>query len=230
MANLKLDANCGNTFNSVSQKAKRLSVDRNRIVEFDFNEIKCLVDKDTNLEWLYRDYANAWLMEWNIVGPDCLPQYEPEVAQELEKRNKLQDEKEAQRQKEQEKEDKKERSSFEEKVKGVEIELLDAAKWGNYKKINTDPYGACCVEYAEGWAKLMQVELSKGIKLIDCASSTSFELGFLGITGFMYGCAVSMLSECWKHGEELRKWHNKEYGVSEDKKGVVNPAILTFGK
>ena len=42
----------------------------------------------------------------------------------------------------------------------------------------------------------------------------------------MYGCAVSILSECWEYGEELRKWHNKKYNHGGD--GVVNPAVLTI--
>jgi hypothetical protein len=62
--------------------------------------------------------------------------------------------------------------------------------------------------------------------LREIAEPTSFELGFLGITGFMYGAAVQILSKCWKHGEDLRKWHNNEYG--HEGEGVVNPAILTL--
>ena len=46
-----------------------------------------------------------------------------------------------------------------------------------------------------------------------------------GITGFMYGAAVSILSQCWEYGECLRKWHNKDYGYDGD--GVVNPAVIT---
>lgn len=46
-----------------------------------------------------------------------------------------------------------------------------------------------------------------------------------GISGFMYGCAVNILAQCWKYGEELRIWHNKDYGYEGD--GVVNPAVLT---
>ena len=48
-----------------------------------------------------------------------------------------------------------------------------------------------------------------------------------GITGFMYGAAVSILSQCWEYGEYLRKWHNKDYGYDGD--GVVNPAVITVG-
>lgn len=56
-----------------------------------------------------------------------------------------------------------------------------------------------------------------------------------GITGFMYGCAVQMLAKSWKHGEALRRWHNKEtqIGMEGDKAnetgGVLNPALLSLG-
>lgn len=43
----------------------------------------------------------------------------------------------------------------------------------------------------------------------------------------MYGCAISILSQCWEYGEFLRKWHNGEYNY--DGNGVVNPAVLSIG-
>ena len=63
--------------------------------------------------------------------------------------------------------------------------------------------------------------------IVDNADKLSHEADTEGITGYMYGCAVSILSQCWKYGEYLRKWHNKEYNYDGD--GVVNPAILTIG-
>lgn len=69
--------------------------------------------------------------------------------------------------------------------------------------------------------------LLRGEKLIDIADKTSHEADTEGITGFMYGCAVNALSQLWEYGEELRRWHNKEYNYDGD--GVVNPAILTVG-
>ena len=59
---------------------------------------------------------------------------------------------------------------------------------------------------------------------IDNADKCSHEADTEGITGFMYGCAMIILAQCWKYGEYLRKWHNKEYGYDGD--GVVNPAII----
>lgn len=227
MKNYKLDSYAGNTFDGVSLKAKSIATEKQVIVEFDFNGIKCLVSADTDLKLLYRDYSNAWTMDWKEVGDLCVSEYPDKIKKELKKRIEANKEKQILASIEHKKKEDKERLEFTEKIKGIEIEISDADNWNEFKEKNKDPYGACCVEYAEGWAKLMQAEMSEGVKLIDCAQKTSYELGFLGITGFMYGCAVSMLAQCWKYGEELRKWHNKEY--KHEGEGVVNPAILSIG-
>lgn len=226
MKNEILNTGSGDSFFSVAQKAKEISVEHKVNVEFDFNGIKCIVSGNTNTDLLYRDYANAWTMEWKEVGPDCPIDYPLEIKAELTKRKDDDIAKEEIRRNEVEIKDKEERRLFAEKTRGIEIELKNIEGWNKSKSINTDGYGSCVLEYAEGWAKLMQSEISKGKELKDIAQPTSFELGFLGITGYMYGAAVSILSQCWKYGEELRKWHNKEYNHEGD--GVVNPAIMTL--
>ena len=67
--------------------------------------------------------------------------------------------------------------------------------------------------------------MTEGILTKEVMDSTSSEADGEGITGFMYGAAVSILADCWKYGEQLRKIHNKNYGVESE--GVVNPAVLT---
>lgn len=153
--NYKLETGAGDHFTRVSEKAKQIATEKSVTVEFDFNGIKCLVNKDTNIEWLYRDYCNAHRMEWKVVGADCLPEYEPEVLAELERRNKIAEEKAEQQRKEWEAKDKAEKEAFEEKVKGVELELSDADGWKKSREANTDGYGGAALDYAEGWAKLM---------------------------------------------------------------------------
>lgn len=96
---------------------------------------------------------------------------------------------------------------------------------------NLDPYGHGVYTFAERWAELMEKDIE------DCGGPTAAVIANFekrsrqadteGITGFMYGCAVSILSNCWEYGKILRKWHNKKYGYEGD--GVVNPAILTIG-
>lgn len=100
--------------------------------------------------------------------------------------------------------------------------------WDNFVEVNSkDGYGACVVRYAEYWAKFMQYLMAKheGVEVAQIADEASQAADLEGVTGFMYGCAVDVLSQVWKYGEELRKWHNKEYDYEGD--GVVNPAVMT---
>lgn len=106
------------------------------------------------------------------------------------------------------------------KVKNIEV-------YEDWKSKNTEYYGACTLRYAERWANLMEKELDNGANLPDIAKKLSHEADTEGITGYMYGCAVHVLSQCWQYGEELKKWHNGKYNHSGD--GVVNPAIMTIG-
>lgn len=238
---VKINTGAGDWFPRVAERAKETVLHRNEVLgidntiaEFDFNDIKCLVNKDTNLEWLERDYLNAHTMDWKQVGTECLPLYEQAVQEELERRNKAREEKQeiesaAYRAKEDT-----ERKLFEEKVKGIEMEIVDQEGFDKWKDTNSDGYGTAIFQYAEGWAKLMQKEFAdRNIEnpditcMIAHAENCSKGVNFMGITGFMYGAAVAILAQHWKHGEALRKWHNKEFGA-ENSDGVVNPAIFTF--
>jgi hypothetical protein len=103
----------------------------------------------------------------------------------------------------------------------------DEAKWQQGVAAQKgDDCGLAVFRYAETWARLMEGEIAKGKSLRDVAQAASQEADIEGISGYMYGAAVSVLANCWAHGEDLRRWHNKSYGVDEDKKGVVNPAVL----
>ena len=216
----------GDLFGDISLRAKEIAIMNGITVEFEFNGILCRVNDGTNLDGLYRDYLNANCMGWKQIGPDCLPEYEPGVQAELDKRNKLAEEKERAWQKEYEAKCNAKRKAVEEKTEGVEIELSDVGGYDAYKAKNKDPYGAAIFEYSESWAKLMQVEMAKGKALSECAESTSRELSYLGISGCMYGCCVDILAKHWKYGESLRRWHNLKYDYDGD--GVVNPAIITI--
>lgn len=107
----------------------------------------------------------------------------------------------------------------------------------DYKAVNSqDFYSQAIVDYGEAWANLMEAEIAKGNKLEDIAQRTEREADTEGITGFMYGAAVSALRHFWIHGQELAVWHNKKYH-SEDKAKqladegkTVNPAIISFGE
>lgn len=108
------------------------------------------------------------------------------------------------------------------------MKIKDLKKYEEWKNNNTDGYGACIFRYAERWANMMEKEIENGANVKDIAEKLSHDVDTEGITGYMYGASVSILSQCWEYGEDLRKWHNKEYDYEGD--GVVNPAILTVSK
>lgn len=108
--------------------------------------------------------------------------------------------------------------------KGMEKEYED------WKGKNDDPYSSCVFRYAERWAGMMEEGFLNSEDTISefmekNADKLSHDSDTEGITGFMYGCAVSILSQCWKYGDALKEWHNKQYNYEGD--GVVNPAVLS---
>lgn len=233
--NFKLDTEVlGTIFEDVAKKAKQIAKQQQVTVEFNFNGITCLVSELTVPEWLFRDYMNAHIMEWKTVGPDCSMSYSADTEIELHtrkldaaKKRKLQEE-------EMERSDQAAKAIIDKQIEGITI-LIHGDRVEEYKSYvannSNDGYSRAVIDYGETWAKLMQLEISKGRTAIkDIAEECQKGLGYLGITGFQYGAVVNGLSHFWVFGEELRRWHNKEYGVNEDQSGVVNPAILTIGK
>lgn len=61
--NAKIEIHAGCHFSGAGKIAQKKAIEENTAVEFDFNQVLCVVDKDTNLDWLYRDYNNAHLMD-----------------------------------------------------------------------------------------------------------------------------------------------------------------------
>lgn len=113
-----------------------------------------------------------------------------------------------------------------------EMTVSDEDGWKKTLEANPDGYGRGVVSFAERWARLMEARIAKGDTVEACAKETCTLADNEGITGFMYGCAVSILSKVWAHGEQLRRWHNKDTQLgtegdeANEKGGVLNPALL----
>jgi len=110
------------------------------------------------------------------------------------------------------------------------------AKWLEGRKNNTDGYGNAIFEYAERWANMMDAHIANGKILSgDDIKEMSHQANTEGITGFMYGAAVSILSDVWIHGEQFRRWSNRDIQMNHegdkanDTGGVLNPALLCIG-
>lgn len=120
------------------------------------------------------------------------------------------------------------------------MRLKDAEGWQKSREANTDPYGKATMDYAERWAEMMEKwipeDSSYGFiiqQIENVAERCSSEVDTEGITGFMYGCAVGILSQVWEYGEALRQWHNLKTQIGMEGEeanasggGVLNPAML----
>lgn len=215
-------------------EAIALSVDENRTITFEFNGVMVNVQSDSEPELIYRDWSRALngYIESNI-GPHPNP-----VLTNEEKANddRIEAENERRRQERQAEYDVQattKRNAVETRlVNALPMEVSDDNAWQEFKDKNQDSYGGQVVTYAERWARLMQLEMASGNNLEDVASATSHEADLEGITGFMYGAAVATLAQCWKHGEQLRRWHNldtqlgNEGELANESGGVLNPALL----
>ncbi len=95
------------------------------------------------------------------------------------------------------------------KVQAEPFETSSIPAWNNYRDLNSDSYSNAVMEYAEIWAKLMQIELRTGAKLTkELADLLSDQADVLGISGFQFGCAKNCLYAYWKYGEELGAAYN----------------------
>ncbi|MEK7076369.1 MAG: hypothetical protein AAB941_01785 [Patescibacteria group bacterium] len=206
-------------------------------MQFDFNGVTVSVRSDSNPELIYRDWSRSLS---GYIGKSVGPNPNP-VLTDAEKASdaciKAKNDRESEkRHAEYEKKARAHREKIEAKlVNATGIELADEAGWQKFKTVNSGGYGGAIVTYSERWARLMQVEMTNGKKLEDVADATSQEADLEGISGFMYGCAVSTLAACWKYCDQLRRWHNiktqlgNEGEKANESGGVLNPALLSIG-
>lgn len=207
------------------------------LISFEFNGVDVSVHADSNPDLIYRDWSRALS---GYIDKAVSP-YPKKVLTEEELANdaRIEAENEQRRQREQVRYEVKARARqrrVEKKLSNAEpIELADKVAWQKFKDVNRDTYGGAVVIYAERWARLMKVEMTEGHTLEEVAESASYEADLEGITGFMYGVAVSTLAQTWKHGEKLRRWHNlkTQFGDEGERAnesgGVLNPALLSLG-
>ena len=98
--------------------------------------------------------------------------------------------------------------------------------WIEFTENNcTDGYSCCIVRATLSMMKKMEEEDFS----CEAAEKQIFNEE-LGLTGFQAGAAANCIAHFAKRGEEFRIYWNKQFGVDEEEKGTVNPAVITIGK
>lgn len=63
-ANYKLLVEPGDYLDHVAVKAQQIAIDKNVKVEFELNKIKCVVDSETNLKELHKEYRRKYKLKY----------------------------------------------------------------------------------------------------------------------------------------------------------------------
>lgn len=199
----------GLDFDQAAAEMVRLTEESGESVSMEFNDIAVVAFPGNNVQDLCSQYDAAWTARRDAYLAS------PEYA----KAQKEYAEKEAARKK----------ASEEALALAPQTFTLRNKRtgWKKMWRINSDPYGRYVMVFADQWARIMEYRMAQGETLEACAEEASHLADTDGLSGFQYGVAVGILSRCWIHGEQLRKWHNGEYGV-KDADGVVNPALVTL--
>ena len=98
------------------------------------------------------------------------------------------------------------------------MQFKNKALWEEGLRKNADgriwDYGGGIYFFAELWALLMEAALveeggpAKTVASVaDDASRRADDAMWRSVTNFQYTEAVSVLGECWKHGDDLRLWY-----------------------
>lgn len=216
MKTITLETYGGNHIATVCKTAVEKAIAENCHVEFDFNGQKITASPDSNPDQMvqaFSDECDRRHREY-IASPEYKARQEEAARKERERKAKV------------------------EAILADAPEtmtLADADGWGKAKAANSDPYGGAVMTYAERWARMMEARMAKGERIADMADECSHLADEEGITGFMYGAAVSTLARVWKHGEALRLWHNLKTQIRDEGEkanesgGVLNPACLSIG-
>lgn len=207
-------------------------------VQTEFNGVTIYADADSDASLLYRDWDRA--LQGYIpspVGPHPSPILtSAELASDAEIK-KQNDARRAESDRQWRERQALEKAEFDTAIASSPAMERNETQWqeGIDAQKGTG-YGLAVYGFAEAWARLMQSKISEGKTIAEVADECSAmaDKGY-GITGFMYGCAVGVLSHCWKHGEELRRWHNLKIQIRDEGEranvsgGVLNPAMLSIG-
>lgn len=203
------NSECQSFFQSFCQNI--VDTDEEFQLQFNFNGVEIICGKGTTVENMIIQWDNHWAEQSKIreeweKSPEGIAVKKAEQkkakARQLEIKKTLKS------------------------VEGKTIDLYNPLAWKMWVEANTDSYGKGVIDFAERWGILMQEQMQHSVLTKQIMDTCSYQADVEGITGFMYGCAVSQLSQCWSYGEQLRRIHNADYGVEGE--GVVNPALLTI--
>lgn len=94
------------------------------------------------------------------------------------------------------------------------MEIVNERAWQSYQVSHRSDEKKGIVDLAERWARLIQKALDEGTKLSDVAGPLFEQANTADVSSSGQEVVVTILANCWKHGERLRRWHSTQQGSS----------------
>ena len=69
-----------------------------------------------------------------------------------------------------------------------------------------------CLEFANRWSRLMQVNINEGKSLNKIASKAASDADLNNISNHQLMCATLCLMNCWEYGNQLVPWYTEKFG------------------
>ena len=181
-----------------------------RTVEVVFNGIKVIVNHDSDIQLLMRDWrlaSNGWLANSRVVGPypkakltseeqaflnearyqRAIRRHQYDLEYQERERQKLQVYKTAM-------------AATPEYLVGNQEALDKWIKANTKDDDGSENYGSIVITVAMDYGRLLQAEMDKGRQMEDVMEECEKPLYTHGITGFQWGAVKSVLSSTWLYG------------------------------
>ncbi len=207
----KIEAGAGTHIDKAIERAIAASV--GDVVEFDFNGVTVRVGSNSDPKLVHRDWDRALRgCTGKVVGPHYKATLSPaEIAHDAAV-NAANERRRQEQLEEMRRKDAARRAKVDALIEGVAIQLTNTEDWEKSRLANQDGYGGAAFRYGDRFGRVMQVEIAKGLKVAEAAAKWEFDVDDDGLTGFQQSCALGLLYHCWKHGPDLKKWHDTKYG------------------
>jgi hypothetical protein len=97
-------------------------------------------------------------------------------------------------------------------VEGVELQIKQGLepRYAQWARDSQDSYARAAIDFAQLWAKLMQLRMLDGSRVADIAGQAAEDANVGKTWGGAYVAAAVGLGCYWVHGEELLVWFRKQ--------------------
>lgn len=212
MTHFKMETSLGDVFEKCFDRAKEFAMKKvDAQVEYDFNGVTVIVNKDSEYDLVSRDYDRAldgYILKQ--IGPDYVRELPPEVVAHEEQLRREAEARAKRKAEERRKKEEADRLAAEKLLEGCPEMML--FKDERSKQLVEDGmacndnhgYNSCIFKMANDMARFLESHVIKGEVLTAdlCKTAEKIVTDIYSPSGFQYLTSENVVSQCWKYGDQ----------------------------